>query len=141
MLPSGSSTRVVQAPQPALAPLDRKPAQRGEADRPLAVEARVLVVDEHERRLDEQLAVAEDRRREGQETTPLVAAENVQAEDTPALGVEEQVDRSAELDPAHAHREAEQPLARHARIRRAELSRKHLHPRRYLPRRRPANVQ
>ena len=76
----------------------------------LAIEADLREVEQHERREDLDLVVADGGDGEREETVRLVAAEDVEAERAAVLAVDDQVDRPSDVDPTDSDRQGEQLL-------------------------------
>src|SRR5262249_37435026 len=83
---------VAQRPDALLLPHHRLATQSLQRERADAVKVELVLLEQHERRVDGEAVVADRRRRQRQEAMHLVPAEHVETDHAQVLAVEEQVD-------------------------------------------------
>src|SRR5436190_9132440 len=114
-------------------PYDRRSAQRGHRQRACPVEGELVLLEEDERRADDDLPAGDGRGRQRQESVHLVAAQHVEADGPKLVPVQKQVDGPAQRDAVQAdgpREELGRAGGRHGRrILPGRVGRKPAHPR------------
>src|SRR6266852_4379056 len=108
----GSDHDVAQRSQLAALPCHSPATQGAERESARPVERELVLLEQTERGLNRDRAVLNLSDRQRQETVYLVAADDVEADCAKTMAIEQEVDRPAELDPAHAYRQRQQIVSR-----------------------------
>src|SRR5512133_1935978 len=103
---------VAQRAEAPLLPRDRLAAQRGQRECARSVEPQLVLLQQHERRVDRQAVGPDRRRRQRKEAVHLVAAEDVEPDHAQGLSVQQQAGRPAELDAVQPQRQREDRVSR-----------------------------
>ena len=91
----------------------RHASELAQASRALPVEGELLFLEQRQRRVDRDLVRTDVADREREEPVRLVAAGDLHAERAAAVEIEQEVDRTPQLDAAKPHRQHQKPLTPH----------------------------